>query len=60
VRCHDALGATVRPAHTRYDGDAVWVVASPGVEADIDALAEAAFGVVALAVVRAVSSRNDI
>jgi len=58
VRCHDALGATVRPAHTRYDGDAVWVVASPGVEADIDALAEAAFGVVALAVIRAVAKEN--
>jgi len=58
VRAHDALGATVRPAHTRYDGDAVWVVATPDVEANIDVLAEAAFGVVALAVVRAVSTAN--
>ncbi len=59
VRAHDALGATVRPAHTRYDGDAAWIVASPQVDADIDALAEAAFGVVALAVIRAVTMEND-
>ena len=58
VRAHDALGATVRPAHTRYDGDAAWVVASPGVAADVDLLAEATFNVVASAIVRAVS-RNE-
>jgi L-aminopeptidase/D-esterase-like protein len=56
VRAHDALGATIRPAHTRYDGDVAWVVASPRVAADIDGLAEAAFEVVARAVVRAVTS----
>ncbi len=59
IRAHDALGATVRPAHTRYDGDAVWVVASPRIDADIDALAEAAFSMVALAVVRAVTAGCD-
>ena len=58
VRAHDALGATVRPAHTRYDGDAAWIVASPQIEADIDALGEAVFGVVALAVNRAVTTEN--
>ncbi|MBT8213458.1 MAG: P1 family peptidase, partial [Acidimicrobiia bacterium] len=26
VRAHDALGVTLRPAHTRYDGDAVFAI----------------------------------
>jgi L-aminopeptidase/D-esterase-like protein len=54
VRAHDALAATVRPAHTRYDGDTAFVVASGKAEADIDALGEATFNVVASAIVGAV------
>jgi L-aminopeptidase/D-esterase-like protein len=54
VRAHDALAATVRPAHTRYDGDTAFVVAAGRADADIDALGEAAFNVVASAIVSAV------
>lgn len=54
VRAHDALGATVRPAHTRYDGDTAFVVSSPLLEADIDGLVEAAFTVVASSIERAI------
>jgi len=58
VRAHDALGATIRPAHTRYDGDVAWIVATPGIAADIDGLVEATFESVARAVIRAVSSET--
>jgi len=54
VRAHDALGATVRPAHTRYDGDTAFVVAGGRADADIDRLGDAVFSVVASAIVRAV------
>ncbi len=49
IRAHDALGATVVPAHTRYDGDTVFVVdcGEEDAEANIDAVAEAAFRCVA-------------
>lgn len=49
IRAHDALGATVVPAHTRYDGDTVFVVdcGSASDTPDIDAVAEAAFRCVA-------------
>lgn len=58
IRAHDALGATVRPTHTRYDGDIAFVVASPTVPADIDLVAEAVFDVVATSIVRAVTERG--
>jgi L-aminopeptidase/D-esterase-like protein len=54
VRAHDALAATVRPAHTRYDGDTAFVVSFGRAEADLDALGEATFDVVASAIVRAI------
>jgi len=56
VRAHDALAATVRPSHTRYDGDTAFVVAGGRADADLDLLGEAAFSVVATAIVRAVLS----
>ena len=45
IRAHDALGAVVMPAHTRYDGDTVFVVdcGEPNQAVDIDTVAEAAF-----------------
>ncbi len=49
IRVHDALGATIVPAHTRYDGDTAFVV-STGVATDrddVDLVAEAAFRCVA-------------
>jgi len=57
VRAHDGLAATVRPSHTRYDGDTVFVVASPSVEADVDFVGEAVFDVVTSAIIRAVSGK---
>jgi L-aminopeptidase/D-esterase-like protein len=54
VRAQDALAATVRPAHTRYDGDTAFVVSFGRADADLDALGEATFNVVASAIVRAV------
>lgn len=59
VRAHDALGACVRPAHTRYDGDIVFSVSCGQLEADVDVVAEAAFGATASAIeigVRAASA----
>ena len=58
VRAHDALAATVRPAHTRYDGDTAFVIAGGRADADVDRLGEAVFSVVASSIVRAVSSSD--
>lgn len=60
VRSHDALGACVRPVHTRYDGDVVFAVSAGSVEEDVDALGEAAFVATATAIEDAVvSSANS-
>lgn len=56
VRAHDALASTVRPAHTRYDGDTAFVVSAGRADADIDRLGEAVFRVVAASVIDAVES----
>lgn len=55
VRAHDALAATVRPAHTRYDGDTAFVVAGGRSDADVDRLGEAVFSVVASSIIDAVT-----
>lgn len=54
IRAHDALGATIRPAHTRYDGDTAFVVSNETHQANIDGLAEAAFDTVATSVIAAI------
>ena len=54
VRAHDALGATIRPAHTRYDGDTAFVVSCGVREANTDGLVEAAFETVATAILAAI------
>jgi L-aminopeptidase/D-esterase-like protein len=54
VRSHDALAATIRPAHTRYDGDIVFAVSCGEEDADLDLLGEAAFNVTAAAIVSGV------
>lgn len=54
VRGHDALAVCLRPAHTRYDGDAVFAVSCGSVAADLDALGEAAFLVAGRAIENAV------
>jgi L-aminopeptidase/D-esterase-like protein len=43
VRGHDAMGACIRPGHTRYDGDVAYAVSCGPVEAHPDAVGEAAF-----------------
>ncbi|HSG78080.1 MAG TPA: P1 family peptidase, partial [Acidimicrobiia bacterium] len=43
VRAHDALGACLRPGHTRYDGDIVFALSCGDREGDLDALGEASF-----------------
>ena len=56
IRAHDALGACIRPTHTRYDGDSVFVVGCGKVDADVDALQQAAFVVVGRAIEAAVAA----
>lgn len=56
IRAHDALGACIRPTHTRYDGDSAFVVACGDVAADVDALQQAAFVAVGTAIEAAVAS----
>lgn len=52
IRSHDALGACVRPTHTRYDGDSVFVVSFGNKATDVDVVQQAAF----VAVGRAIES----
>jgi len=60
-RGSDGITITVRPAHTRYDGDVVFAIAAPpepGVaDADVDVLGHLATRAVAAAVRAAVSGR---
>ncbi|MFZ0015198.1 MAG: P1 family peptidase, partial [Acidimicrobiia bacterium] len=58
VRSHDAMGVCIRPAHTRYDGDAVLAVSVGDVAADRDELGEVAFAVTAAAIENAVRAAN--
>ena len=60
VRAHDALGACIRPVHTRYDGDAVFAVSCGDVNADLDATGEAAFVVVGYAIEAAVGAATSL
>jgi L-aminopeptidase/D-esterase-like protein len=46
VRAHDAIGACLRPSHTRYAGDAVFAASCGPLPGDPDVVAEAAFAVV--------------
>lgn len=56
VRAHDAYAVCLRPAHTRYDGDAVFAVSCGQVAADLDKLGEAAFIATGAAIENAVRS----
>jgi L-aminopeptidase/D-esterase-like protein len=55
-RGSDGIAMTVRPAHTRYDGDVVFSVAAPGPEASIDLLGYLATQAVADAIRNAVTT----
>ncbi|MCZ6740150.1 MAG: P1 family peptidase, partial [Actinobacteria bacterium] len=56
VRAHDALAVCMRPAHTGLDGDIAFAVSCGSVEAEVEVLAEAAFGATAAALENAVRS----
>ena len=43
VRAQDAIAACIRPGHTRYDGDVAFAVSCGEIDADLDAVGEAAF-----------------
>ena len=58
VRAHDAFAVCLRPAHTRYDGDVVFAASAGDGSADVEALAEAAFGATAAAIEKAVRASN--
>ncbi len=59
VRSHDALGACLRPAHTRFDGDAVFAVACGDRVGDVDAIAEAVFEATGRAIEAAVRASGS-
>lgn len=59
VRGHDALAVCVRPTHTSHDGDAVFAVSCGEVEADADAVAEAAWEATGRAVEAAVTASME-
>jgi L-aminopeptidase/D-esterase-like protein len=60
VRGHDAMGACVRPGHTRYDGDVAYAVSCGAVDADADALGEAAFVAAGRAIERAIRHATPV
>jgi len=47
------LAAVLRPSHTRYDGDAAFVVSCGSVPADLDFAMEVVFAATAQAIVQA-------
>lgn len=56
VRTHDALAVCVRPSHTRFDGDIAFAASCGEVDADVEGLAEAAFGATCAAIESALRS----
>jgi L-aminopeptidase/D-esterase-like protein len=55
VRAHDALGACIRPTHTRYDGDAVFAVSFGDKGGDVDGVQQACFVAVGRAIEAAIA-----
>jgi L-aminopeptidase/D-esterase-like protein len=56
IRAQDAIAACVRPSHTRFDGDVVFVSACGTVPGDVDLAAEAAFTAVGRSIAAAVAA----
>jgi L-aminopeptidase/D-esterase-like protein len=54
MMAHDGLARAIRPAHTLYDGDALFVLSAGKKEGDMTAIGHTAAEVVAEAIVRAV------
>lgn len=59
IRAHDALGACIRPTHTRYDGDSAFVVSFGEETGDVDMVHQAAFVAVGRAIEAAIRSVPD-
>jgi L-aminopeptidase/D-esterase-like protein len=59
IRAHDAMGACIRPTHTRYDGDSAFVVSFGEESADVDMVHQAAFVAVGRAIESAIRSVPD-
>jgi L-aminopeptidase/D-esterase-like protein len=55
MRAHDGMARAVKPAHTSFDGDTVFCLASGEVEADIDLVAEMGAEVTAMSIRRSVT-----
>lgn len=56
IRSHDALSVCIRPVHTRYDGDTVFIASVGDLSAELDALGEAVFAATAAAIENALLS----
>jgi L-aminopeptidase/D-esterase-like protein len=59
IRGHDAFGACIRPAHTRFDGDVVFAASCGAKPADLENVAEGAFNVVGKAIEAAVKASGQ-
>jgi L-aminopeptidase/D-esterase-like protein len=57
---HNAYGRTMRPAHTMYDGDTIFTMASGDVEADISTLGILATRVLEESILRAVKNAASL
>lgn len=57
---HDGLARTVRPAHTMFDGDTLFALATGSIEADVNTVGAYAAEVVAEAIVRAVKTAEGV
>jgi L-aminopeptidase/D-esterase-like protein len=59
IRAHDAIGACVRPAHTRFDGDVAFISACGSEQGDVELAAEAAFVATGRAIEAAVRASSS-
>jgi L-aminopeptidase/D-esterase-like protein len=57
---HNGLARTVRPAHTMFDGDTLFALATGGKEADVNTVGAYAAEVVTEAIVRAVKTAEGV
>jgi len=59
IRAHDAIGACIRPTHTRYDGDSAFVVSFGSMPTNLDALQQAVFVAVGRAIELAITETRS-
>ena len=60
IRAQDAIAACLRPAHTRYDGDAAFAISCGDRPGDLDRVSEAAFVVTARAIENAIRRGTSV